>query len=720
MAAPTSDIGRPDFNWGTWGQGLLSEWWETSPELIWPQSVITFGRMRIDPKLAAVLSAYCLPLMRATWVVDPDGCRDEVVQRVADNLGVAIMGNEDEGPGPARRRGVIWGQHLEKALNFLTYGHFPFERRYAVQPDGFLALDNLGERPPWTIALMNIGNDGLLKSIEQTTQNEPVPASRLVWYGNKMIGSNYAGLSLLRPSYGAWLFKHEGWRVHGTSIRRFGMGVPVIEAPSGASATQVAQAQALASSMRAGDQSGMGMPQGFKASLMGMTGGSPDALGWIKYLDDTMAGSALAGLLQLGQTETGSRALGESFLDLFLLSLQAVADNIALTATSGRPEVPGIITDLVDQNWGTPDNPEPAPRLVCTDVGESYDVNAAAIQSLVACGALTPDAALDAWVRKLWRMPKRTTPWTPSSRGLPAGDAISPPVENALRGTPSDPHPDAQTNPSAVPAKPEPAAPKARRKVSAKRLPWYVAASSWEPDRHQEEWEQALASLLVKYRAVWSTMRTDLVDQVIAALQSGTSAALSLVPPASATGIQLVQEAMQATALHAAQQMISEAAAQGVAISLDAVRLDVAQLSGIASARAGVAASYMAQQASSKALQVFDPTPSGFLAAGDEVDKFLSGLSDKTLRDQLGGALTAAQNHGRYAVLEAAPEDSENTTYVAAEFLDVNTCENCRKEDGTEFGSLAAAEAAYPTGGFKDCLGLMRCRGTIVTVWGDS
>jgi hypothetical protein len=32
--APTTDIGRPDFWWGTYGQGLLSDWWETTADLL--------------------------------------------------------------------------------------------------------------------------------------------------------------------------------------------------------------------------------------------------------------------------------------------------------------------------------------------------------------------------------------------------------------------------------------------------------------------------------------------------------------------------------------------------------------------------------------------------------------------------------------------------------------------------------------------------------------
>lgn len=713
-APPTSDIGRPDLSWGTWGQGLLTEWFETAGDLIWPQSVVTYGRMRHDPQIKAVLSAYKLPILRATWALDPDGCRDEVVSHVSDDLGVGIMG-DDSGPGPARRRGVIWHRHLKEALNFLVFGHMPFERRYEITGTGpgSAHLANLGARMPWTIAQMHIDDHGILDYIEQTTQRDPIPGDRLAWYVNEQEGSNWAGMSMLRPAFGAWLLKHETWRVHATSIRRFGMGVPTVEAPPGATQQQVIQAQQLASSMRAGDSAGMGIPQGFKASLMGMTGSVPDALAFIKYLDGAMAKMVLAGLIELGNTDHGSRALGETFMDLFQLSLQSVADEVATTATSGYPGLPGIITDLVDQNWG---EDEPAPRLVCTDVGENYDVTAQSLQQLTVSGAMSPDPALDEWVRRTWRLPKRTNDWTPSSRGLPAGTGITRTIEQGLtpaqKGEPVTP-----TNPQeGAPVPPKPAKP-AKASAPTKKQQDYIAASQWEPQQHQADWDAALAALLVKYRAVMAAQRTDLVDRVITAMQANKAQDLALAAPSTGDGPGLVTEAMKEISRLAAQSMVDEAHRQGVDINWQRVRFDVDAMSGVAQARTSIAAAQMAAAASSRALQVYGPTPSGYIRAADEVDRFLSGLSDTALRDQLGAALTVAQNKGRLAVLEAA-DPKAAATYVAAEFLDNNTCPHCRAVDGTEFDSLESAEAAYPTGGFSGCEGLMRCRGTVVAVWG--
>ena len=712
--APTSDIGRPDLSWGTWGQGLLSEWlpwFETAADLIWPQSIVTYGRMRNDPQLKAVIQAYLLPLLRANWCVDGTGCRDEVVKAVSTNFGLPVLGNEDEQGGPARRGGIVWNRHLKQALNYLVFGHMPFEIRYAPNPKQTNRMDlaNLGQRMPWTIAQMHIDQHGMLDYIEQNTQRQPVPANRLLWYVNELEGSNWAGQSMLRPAFGAWLLKHETWRVHATSIRRFGMGVPTVTAPQGGTAAMVTQAQQLAANMRVGDSAGIGLPSGFTATIQGMTGSVPDALAFISYLDTAMAKMALAGLIDLGQTPNGSRALGETFLDLFLLSLQAVAEEIATTATSGNQGTIGAVQDFVDQNWGTD---EPVPRIVCVDVGSSHEVTAQALEQLTATGALSPDANLDAWIRRQWKLPVREGQWVPTSRGVPTQafqrKAVPGAVQEMEGQTPAAPPTQNSQTTAASAAEP------------TRKQQQYLAASRFNAAAHQSDWEQAMASLLLQYREVLSQQRTDLVDRVIAAMQAQKPQDFALPPPPSDAGQGYIQAAMVRVAEQAAEQLRAEAAEQGVTIDMNRVKIDYEQLSGVADARARVAASVLAQQAGSKALQVYDTTPQGFIEAADEVDRFLAGLSNSQVRDQLGAALTAAQNAGRFAVLEAAPESAGTAVYVAAEVLDRNTCDACKREDGTQFDSLTDAERAYPTGGYLNCQGQMRCRGTVVPVWGGN
>ena len=77
--------------------------------------------------------------------------------------------------------------------------------------------------------------------------------------------------------------------------------------------------------------------------------------------------------------------------------------------------------------------------------------------------------------------------------------------------------------------------------------------------------------------------------------------------------------------------------------------------------------------------------------------------------------MTAAQNEGRLQEMASGPVGR----YYASELLDSSTCENCAAEDEHEFASIGEARKAYPTGGFRDCLGGARCRGTVVAVYAE-
>ncbi|MER7500452.1 DUF935 family protein [Nonomuraea pusilla] len=665
-SAPTRDIGHLDSNYGVWYGDLL----EQIPDLTWPLSARTYSLMRTDPQLTAVLAAYTLPIRRATWSVDPAGCRPEVVQLVADDLGLPILGVDAE-PGPARRRGVRWADHVRLALLSLTFGFMPFERRYAIV-NGQARLINLGERMPHTIGQIQLAADETVQSITQNLAAvRPIPANRLVWYVHDREAANWTGRSLLRPAYGAWLIKHELWRVHATSSRRFGMGVPNVEAPPGATPAQVAEAQRLASAMRVGDRAGVGLPNGFKIQLTGLTGSVPDVLGFVKYLDQQMSRQALAGLMDLGDTSNGSRALGDSFLDLFLLSLQTIADEIADTATVGQQGMPGIVTDLVNLNFS---EDEPCPRIVVSDVGSRQEVTAQAIEQLMRSGALSPDPALEAYVRQAWRLPERV-------------EAPAPPPPAPVREDPPTPI----------------AAARPRRQLRA-------AAPGPGLEAVQEAWQTALDGLLEEWPDITEAWRDQLAEQIQAAIDDGHLQALTELTIDSSDAAELLAVAMLELADTSAEQMVADAQAQGAPVEQPPVEED--ELSVVAAAVVALLAAGLAGAAAAAALRLAVPGASGAAVAA-QVTATLAALSLRAVRDQVGGALSHAQASGRFSVLRKAPV----AQYVADETLDRNTCKPCRDLDGTVFEDLAAAEAAYGTGSYVGCLGGVRCRGQVVAVW---
>ena len=52
----------------------------------------------------------------------------------------------------------------------------------------------------------------------------------------------------------------------------------------------------------------------------------------------------------------------------------------------------------------------------------------------------------------------------------------------------------------------------------------------------------------------------------------------------------------------------------------------------------------------------------------------------------------------------------------ASELEDVRTCENCKAIDGHKYASIEDAQMDYVFGGYKDCAGGFKCRGTPVVI----
>lgn len=381
-----------------WGQWASPDSHEETPELVWPNSVPVYDKMRRqDAQVISVLEAVQLPILRTTWSIDPNGARDEVVQLVAEDLGLPIKGS-----GPTARLRTkdrfSWNEHVELALTMLPLGHSYFEQEARVDERGRLRLKRLGHRPSRTISRFNVARDGGLISIEQLTTmgaSGPIPVDRLVAYVRRKEGGNWAGISLLRPAYKNWVLKDRLLRANTTTIIRNGLGVPVYEGAEGEK--DLGPGLNMAKQVRSGDDAGAATPNGAKLRLMGVEGTLPDALPAIRYHDEQIGRAVLAHFLNLG-TQTGSWALGSTFADFFTLSLQALAQQVADVANSH------VIEDLVDWNWG---EAEPAPKLVFEEIGSRQAATAQAIKLLADAGILLPDRALEEASRQLFGLPPK-------------------------------------------------------------------------------------------------------------------------------------------------------------------------------------------------------------------------------------------------------------------------------------------------------------------------
>lgn len=363
--SPVRERGYASSSGVTWWSDLSGE---ETPELRWPLSVLVYDRMRRqDAQVASVLRAVTSPIVRTQTRVDGSGCRDEVTEFVAQNLGLPIIGDDahldPEHRAPLRGRDRFsFTDHKRLACLMLPFGHSYFEQVYRWDDvAGRFRLRKLGPRLPRTISKINTARDGGLISIEQYDISTPLPVNRLVAYVLEREGGNWLGQSLLRSAYKNWLLKDRALRTWSQSIDRNGIGIPDYEAAPGEE--DLSAGQQIASDMRAGDNSGVARPSGSKLNLLGVQGQLPDIEKFVAYHDSQIARSALGHFLNLGgQTggQVGSYNLGSVLAGTFELALETVNGELHETANAH------IVEDLVDVNFGPT---EPAPRLVPDPIG---------------------------------------------------------------------------------------------------------------------------------------------------------------------------------------------------------------------------------------------------------------------------------------------------------------------------------------------------------------
>lgn len=428
--APTNEIGTPGLvtpaNIGAYGRGrgagmFTVEALEDTPELVFPQSAAVFDRMRkTDGQHTAVLRAAVLPLMRTPWRLVGEDVDPRVMQFVETELGLT----DRTGRQRRRRQGVVWTDHLRQALLMLPFGFMPFEIVYEVdapspgQEDVGMPLvahlRKLAPRLPRTLTeAPRVSRDGGLAGIVQAAPHKLerrltigpggtlpgevfIPVDRLCMYVNDREGADWTGTSMFRGSYANWLIKDALLRLGPMICERNGMGVPVVYFQDEGHRQQ---AMEIARNLRAGSEAGIALPDGMRMEIQGVAGTTRDELPLVEYHDRASGRASLAMFLNLGH-DNGARSLGETFVDYFVMSLDAIADNIAETATEH------IIRDLVEINFG-PD--EAYPVLEADSIAAEATPTADALRTLADGGLLGEiDPDLTTEIRRRYGLPKQT------------------------------------------------------------------------------------------------------------------------------------------------------------------------------------------------------------------------------------------------------------------------------------------------------------------------
>jgi len=715
--------------WSAFGLGLrgFSVDREDVAELRWPASVRTFAHMRNDTQLSGLYRAGTLPVRRYVWGIDANGADPKVVDNVCRDFNLPTMDEAwqafltgKSGPVPRARNRFSWDKHSTDAQRAIYNGHYYFELHGAIVDDGLWHPEDASPRSPWTIAFIEAAPNGDLVAIKQMIGlNTPeLAAERLIAYVFDQEPGDWTGRSAYRSCYREWLLKDRLLRVDAINHEKAG-GILLNEAPKDATPDQIEALSKLAQNARVGG--GGAVPAGTTPVFIRGTGS--DVIGSINRHDESMAREFLAMFMALGTSSSGgNRALAGSFLDWFALAQEATAiwqrdtfqqqaidryvewnfgdqDYVPLLAFK-RPEDANPL-DLLAAGVTTGANAgEPGAVGVQDTNGEVVPVAAvrfgrggwSLVPQIVVDGDLAETvrgehAAFEAWAGRAPRSSRRTPSAAANGR---SGGRHSDPAAAAAPDT--IPLPDR-------PLRREPTEQEIQAQADFKTI--------------DSQWSTQTGSLVDAWKTVRAGQIASLVQQITDA--DGDLAALAAIA-AAPEGADLIATHLHTMASLGAGQAVNEAKKQGVVAASTPALDDLnAELTARAAALEQLLASSISSAAATKAVQLSGGKVTAADVA-DDVRAYLNGLSDAWLHDQMGGALSAAQNGGRLAAME----HNGASRYYASELLDENTCDPCAEEDGTEFATADEAAAAYPAGGYYDCQGGPRCRGTIVAVYDEA
>lgn len=308
-----------------------------------------------------------------------------------------------------------WAEALRNTLLMLAFGCSAYEEVWTVDGDQ-VRLRMLADLPPVTFYQWDVEPDGrTLRGLVQygwrrdRFERCEVPGDKLCLFTYRQEGANFWGRSLLRAAYPHWYVKNALYRIDAIAAERNGMGVPCITLPPDCSAEDRETAITFVTQLAAHERTGITLPAGATFKLHGVEGTVRDIMPSIAHHNEQITLCALAALLNLGRTQTGSRAVGQTQNKFFLLAIQNIADYVANRITNNT------LRRWTYYNYG-PD--APVPRLKVANVqARSFEEMVDALLKLSQAGAFVSDLPVRQTVRSEIGLPPETAEGLVSVKG---------------------------------------------------------------------------------------------------------------------------------------------------------------------------------------------------------------------------------------------------------------------------------------------------------------
>ena len=400
-----------------------------------------------DPTIGSMLFAIEKVITRLEWRVDPysDNSKDGDISPEDKEVAAFVESCLHD-------MSESWDSALSQMLSMLVFGFSFHEIVYKVREgdnkdpqrkskfnDGRIGWRKMPIRAQETLFRWMMDDDGGIQGMVQVDPSSGgihnIPIEKALLFRTSSQKNNPEGRSLLRNAYRSWYFKRRIEEIEAIGIERDLAGLPVAYVPpeflsSTATAEQasvLASIQNIVTSIKRNEQEGIVMPsmyddQGHKVFdlVLLSSGGSRqfDTDKVIQRYDQRIAMSILSDFILLGSDRVGSYALGTSKMDLWSMSVDSIAKNIA--EVLNQHAIPRLLK-LNGMDVAR------APYLTYGEVSH-VDLNEIAgfVGNLVQTGAIVPDPKLEEYLRDLAGLPPAEhdgqnfgMPPMPEGEGLP-------------------------------------------------------------------------------------------------------------------------------------------------------------------------------------------------------------------------------------------------------------------------------------------------------------
>lgn len=625
----------------------------------------TYEKMRrSDAQVAATLAAIKLPIRSAGWTITAPGDASPVEQEATDLARSCLCEELD------------LDAVIENALLMLDFGCAAHEDIWYVDGNR-VRLKALAPRMPLTFYrwICKDGGDEL-EALGQLGYrggkyvHAEVPVEKLVLFTHQKEGANFAGRSLLRPMYQHWYIKSNLYKIDAIACERNGMGVPWAMMGPDAKTEDRKEAISWLEKLSAHEKAAILIPPGWQWGLEGVKGTTRDPKDSIHHHNLQISMAGLAMFMNLGQTTSGSRSLGETMADFFAMSVQAAANQIARVISLTT------IKRLVDFNFT---GVERYPRLVPLEIlSVKFESIVAALKDLAAASVnvVQPDDELESWLRKKMGAPEKGTP-----RQRPVAQAVSPAaaVEKLQASATGRP-------------------PRGAEKCLA------LAAIVSELDRGRDETAAAM-------RRARSRVEAEIVNKLVNMPVANLHRA-SIAPDAKLTAE--IEQILQRAYNFGVAQVAEERGRQLQTAATIRLAANRTPLGLFADGVVGEFVNNLTARAVNVALD-WMRRPGG-KTKGEiirSIEDDLDGQSDKWIDGAASKGANEAFAEGRADGYEQHKDEIQSVVYSA--LLDINTCENCAAADGEE-GATPEDITDVPN---PDCDGGDKCRCVHVFVFSD-